>query len=107
MSNTREWIQNTTRPPASLSYPHATVGQTLIGRPHCTARRVHQPCDPPTTHITSRASAGECVPPHAAPAKIVTHIPPPAQRASTRTSRVHRVTDAPAPVCRASSTLQC
>jgi hypothetical protein len=43
------------------------------------------PCDLTTVYITSRASAGECVPPHAAPAKIVTLFPPPAQRACPRT----------------------
>jgi hypothetical protein len=43
------------------------------------------PCDLPTVYITSRASVGECVPPHAAPAKIVTLSPRPLSPACQRT----------------------
>jgi hypothetical protein len=70
-SDTRAWRESTACPPTTLSHPHPTLADLTrwTGGPSC---------DLPTVYITSRASAGECVPPHAAPATIVTL----AQRAS-------------------------
>jgi hypothetical protein len=60
--NTRVWIQNTARSPASLSHPQARSNPDWLSnhRPPCTARRNHQPCDLPAAYITSRASGDEC-----------------------------------------------
>ena len=81
----------------------------MIGRPPCTARRVHQPRNLPTAYITSRASDGECAPSHAASARGPNrnHPPAPPQRARPRTVRMLRVTDAPAPACVGSRRSRC
>jgi hypothetical protein len=54
------------RSPALLPHPHPTLGQlgsNLIFPP---GEDRAPPCDLPTSYITSRASIGECAPPHAA-----------------------------------------
>jgi hypothetical protein len=76
------------------------LGSNLIPPSHRQEDRA-PPCDLPTVYITSRASTGECVPPHAAPAKIVNPNPPARSHPTcqSRTARVHRVTAAPVPSC--------
>jgi hypothetical protein len=55
------------------------------------------PCDLPTSYITSRASIGECAPPHAAQEPNNRDLSKQLGPACQRTSRVVRVTAAPAP----------
>jgi hypothetical protein len=52
--------------PALLSLPHLTLGQSWVRTLSHRWEDRAPPCDLPTAYITSRASIGECVPPHAA-----------------------------------------
>jgi hypothetical protein len=52
--------------PALLRLPHPTLGQSWVRTLSHRREDRAPPCDLPTSYITSRASIGECVPPHAA-----------------------------------------
>jgi hypothetical protein len=84
------------RSPALLPLPHLTLGQSWA-RILSNRREDRAPSyDLPTSYITSRASVGECLPPHAAQEPNNRHLSKqlgpsvPAYRASASASLLHQ-----------------
>jgi hypothetical protein len=98
--DTRAWRQHTTRPPASLTVPPPTLGQTLIGfrttvLPVQRAASTSHATSPPLPMVSARHPT------------LRQQEPAPPQRARVRTVRMLRVTDAPTPLCVGSRRSRC